>query len=154
MKDRMRRIFKSLAVALGLVTGIFAVAQVVPYGRTHSNPPTTLEPAWDSPRTRELAVRACFDCHSNHTTWPWYANIAPFSWAVQLDVEAAREVVNFSDWTRPYALAGYSGQRTLDGNMPPYKYRMAHPEANLTREETLELARGLDATLKTARVQR
>jgi len=144
----MRRLLKSLVVAVGLVAGVFAVLQVIPYGRTHTNPPTTMEPAWDSPRTRELAVRACFDCHSNHTKWPWYANVAPLSWAVQLDVEGAREVVNFSEWGRPYALAGYSGQRTLEGNMPPYKYMMAHPEAKLTEQERAELARGLDATIK------
>jgi hypothetical protein len=146
----MRRAFKSLLVALGSIVGIFGLMQCVPYGRTHSNPPTIAEPPWDSPRTRELAVRACFDCHSNHTKWPWYADLAPFSWAVQFDVEAARSVVNFSEWDRHYALAIYSGQRTLDGNMPPYKYRIAHPEADLTPQERIELARGLDAMLRPA----
>lgn len=144
----MQRVLKSLLVALAWIAGLFALLQIVPYGRTHSNPPTIAEPAWDSPRTRELAVRACFDCHSNHTRWPWYANVAPFSWVVQFDVGVAREVVNFSEWNRHYPLAEYSGKRTLDGNMPPYKYRMAHPEADLTPEERAELARGLDRTLK------
>jgi len=143
----MPRLVRTVLVALGAVAGLFVLVQIVPYGRTHSNPPTTMEPSWDSPRTRELAVRACFDCHSNHTTWPWYANVAPFSWAVQFDVEVAREVVNFSEWDRPYALGAYSGQRTLDGNMPPYKYMLAHPEADLTPQERIDLARGLDATL-------
>ena len=148
MNMRMRRALKILAVTLGWVVGIFVLVQAVPYGRTHSNPPTTAEPAWDSPRTRELAVRACFDCHSNETRWPWYANVAPFSWAVQLDVEKAREVINFSEWNRRYELAGYAGRRTRDGMMPPYKYMRAHPEANLTPQERRELARGLDATLR------
>jgi len=146
----MLRTFKSLMVALASIVGIFALVQIVPYGRTHSNPPTIAEPPWDSPRTRELAVRACFDCHSNHTKWPWYANLAPFSWVVQFDVEVARSVVNFSEWNRHYDLAVYSGQRTIDGNMPPYKYRMAHPEADLTPQERIELARGLDAMLRPA----
>lgn len=143
----MRRILKSLAVGLALIVGIFLLLQLVPYGRTHSNPPTIVEPAWDSPRTRELAVRACFDCHSNHTRWPWYADVAPFSWAVQLDVEAARSIINFSEWNRRYELARYAGRRTSTGMMPPQKYRMAHPEANLTPAERMELARGLEATL-------
>jgi hypothetical protein len=147
MNVRMWRTLKSLAVGLALIVGIFLLLQLVPYGRTHSNPPTIVEPAWDSPRTRELAVRACFDCHSNHTRWPWYANVAPFSWAVQLDVEAARSVINFSEWNRRYELAGYAGRRTSTGMMPPQKYRMAHPEADLTPAERMELARGLEATL-------
>jgi hypothetical protein len=147
MNVRMRRILKALAIGLGVIVGVFLLMQLVPYGRTHSNPPTIVEPAWDSPRTRELAVRACFDCHSNKTRWPWYANVAPFSWAVQLDVENARSVINFSEWNRRYALAEYAGRRTSSGMMPPYKYRMAHPEADLTPEERAELARGLEATL-------
>ena len=56
------------------------VMQLVPYGRDHSNPPVTAEPNWDSPETRALFKRACFDCHSNETVWPWYAYVAPFSW--------------------------------------------------------------------------
>ncbi len=148
MNNRSRRIVKTLGVVLGVLVGLFAVMQIIPYGRTHSNPPTIAEPEWDSPRTRELAVRACFDCHSNHTRWPWYASVAPMSWAVQFDVDVAREVVNFSEWNRTYALAVYSGKRTLDGNMPPSKYMVAHPEAQLTDAERAELARGLDATIK------
>jgi hypothetical protein len=150
----MRRALKALMVGLVVMVGFFALLQIIPYGRTHSNPPTVSEPAWDSPRTRELAVRACFDCHSNETRWPWYANVAPFSWAVQFDVETAREVVNFSEWDRPYELAGYAGQRTSTGMMPPSKYILAHPEANLTAQERMELARGLDATLKPTQSRR
>ncbi|HEU4728545.1 MAG TPA: heme-binding domain-containing protein [Kofleriaceae bacterium] len=136
-----------LLLALAWTVGIVALMQLVPYGRTHSNPPVLKEPPWDSPRTRELAVRACFNCHSNETRWPWYANLAPFSWVVQFDVETARSVINFSEWNRTYELAPYSGQSIRTGNMPTLKYRMAHPEANLTGQETLDLARSLDEML-------
>jgi hypothetical protein len=147
MQDPVRRLFKVFAVALAWLVGVFALMQLVPYGRTHSNPPVIEEPRWDSPRTRALAVRACFNCHSNQTKWPWYANLAPFSWVVQFDVEVARSVINFSEWNRTYDLAPYSGQSVMTGNMPTLKYRMAHPEANLTEQEALDLARGLDAML-------
>jgi hypothetical protein len=137
-----------MKVALGWIAGVVAMMQVVPYGRTHSNPRVVEEPKWDSPRTRELAVRTCFDCHSNETRWPWYANVAPLSWVVERDVDVARDVINFSAWNRPYELASYSSQSILTGGMPPAKYRMAHPEADLSREDMVDLARGLDATLK------
>ena len=142
------RLLKGLVVALAWMVGIVAVMQVIPYGRTHANPPVIKEPTWDSPRTRELAVRACFNCHSNQTRWPWYANVAPLSWVVQFDVETARSVINFSEWNRTYDLALYSGQSIRTGNMPTLKYRMAHPEANLTEQETRDLSRGLDAMLR------
>ena len=147
MQVPVRRLFKVFAVALGWLVGVFALMQLVPYGRTHSNPPVIQEPRWDSPRTRALAVRACFNCHSNQTQWPWYANLAPFSWVVQFDVEVARSVINFSEWNRTYDLAPYAGQSVMTDNMPTVKYRMAHPEANLTQQEKLDLARGLNATL-------
>ena len=50
------------------VVALFVLIQAVPYGRSHRDPPVQAEPRWDSPRTRELAARACFDCHSNLTT--------------------------------------------------------------------------------------
>jgi hypothetical protein len=148
MTARVRRLVKAFLVALSWIVGGFALMQLVPYGRMHSNPPVIKELQWDSPRTRELAVRACFSCHSNETRWPWYANVAPLSWVVEFDVQVARSVINFSEWNRTYDLALYSGQSVMTGNMPTLKYRMAHPEANLTEQETLELARGLDATLR------
>jgi hypothetical protein len=47
----------------------FIFLQLIPYGRDHTNPPVTMEPAWDSPRMRSLVVGACFDCHSDLTQW-------------------------------------------------------------------------------------
>lgn len=147
MKAPVRRVLKAFLVTSAWIIGVFALAQLVPYGRTHSNPPVIQEPTWDSPRTRALAVRACFNCHSNETTWPWYANVAPLSWVVQFDVDVARSVINFSEWNRPYDLAPYSGHSVRSGNMPTVKYRMAHPEADLTEQELKDLADGLDAML-------
>lgn len=148
-RRRFWSIAKGFLIFLGVLAGLFGLIQLIPYGRTHSNPPTIVEPPWDSPRTRELAVRACFDCHSNHTNWPWYANVAPMSWMVQFDVEVGRDVLNFSEWNRYYERARYAGVRTLDGNMPLRKYIAAHPEADLTDAERQELADGLNRTLGT-----
>jgi hypothetical protein len=142
------RVIKRVGKPLAWIAAGFAVIQLVPYGRAHTNPPVTTEPRWDSPRTRELAVRACFDCHSNETRWPRYANVAPLSWVVEHDVAMGREVINFSTWNRAFALAPASSTSIRTGNMPPTWYRMAHPEADLSAEESAELARGLDATLR------
>ena len=144
---RLRLWLRRFAIGLGVIVVLFGLMQLVPYGRTHSNPDRRNEPEWDSPRTRELAVRACFDCHSNETKWPWYANVAPMSWLVELDVEKAREIVNFSEWHRHQPLAPYSAHSVATRGMPPAKYRMAHPEADLDEVERRELLDGLEATL-------
>jgi Haem-binding domain len=68
------------------VLGAVVLMQLVPYGHNRVNPPIVSEPAWDSPATRRLVRRACFDCHSNETAWPAYSQIAPVFWLVQHDV--------------------------------------------------------------------
>ena len=135
-------------VKWGLATliGALIVIQVVPYGRDHANPPVVAEPGWDSAPTRDLAVRACFDCHSNETVWPWYSNVAPLSWLVQRDVDEGREELNFSEWNRPQE--GEEAAETVgDGSMPPGQYLLTHPDARLTDAELSTLANGLTATL-------
>ena len=142
----IRKILLAIAALVGLALIGFGLIQLVPYGRNHTNPPVTAEPAWDSPQTRALAVRACFDCHSNETTWPWYSNVAPMSWLIQRDVDEGRRRLNFSDWNRPQRERGRLGRIVTEGEMPPWYYVIIHPTANLSNAETQQLANGLGAT--------
>jgi hypothetical protein len=58
--------WKKVAVwGLVAVLVIFLGLQLIPYGRQHDNPPVTSEVNWGDPAVRELAVAACYDCHSN-----------------------------------------------------------------------------------------
>ena len=142
---------KGLRIAGLVIAGVLLAAQLVPYGRDHSNPPVTAEPRWNAPGTRALAERACFDCHSNQTGWPWYSNVAPVSWLVQADVDEGRRVLNFSEWTRGYEEAQESGETVRTREMPPPIYLLLHPEARLSDAQRQQLAAGLDATLGAAR---
>jgi len=127
---------------------LFVLIQAIPYGRNHSNPPVTMEPKWDSPQTRTLAERACFDCHSNQTKWRWYSNVAPVSWLVQRDVDGGRAAFNFSEWNRPQDVgAGDLAEAIRGGSMPPWFYAIVHSNAKLNAAEKDALIRGLDATL-------
>jgi len=129
---------------------LFGAIQLVPYGRGHVNPAVVLEPVWDAPETRVLARRACLDCHSNETTWPAYAGVAPGSWLIHRDVFKARQVVNFSEWQRPQEEAAESAEAVREREMPPLMYRMMRPEARLTADERERLARGLTNTIGAA----
>jgi mono/diheme cytochrome c family protein len=136
-------------VLVVLVAGgaaLFLLAQAVPYGRAHSNPPVLAEPAWDSPKTRALAEASCFDCHSNLTKWPWDSNIAPFSWLIQHDVADGRAIVNFSEWNRPQHEALDAIEAAREGSMPPWYYKLMHPKARLSAAERNALADGLQRT--------
>ena len=129
----------------------FGLIQLIPYGHNHINPPVVQEPNWDSPTTRELAVRACFDCHSNETVWPWYSNVAPVSWLVQRDTDEGRSRLNFSDWQNVRNLSRVSreiGEVIQEGEMPPAIYLSMHPNARLSAAETQQLISGLQKTVQ------
>lgn len=137
---------KVLGIGGVVVVLAFLGIQLVQVGPAHANPAVVKEPAWDSPRTRELAKRACFDCHSNETVWPAYSNVAPISWIVGDHVAEGREVMNFSEWNREYDEADEAGEVVEEGEMPLWDYALMHPEAKLTDAERAELIKGLNAT--------
>jgi len=129
-----------------VITVLFVGVQLVPYGRDHRNPPPTGAPPWDSPRTEELARRACGDCHSYETHWPWYASLAPISWRVQSHVDEGRQHLNFSAYDKPQRHAHEAADMVEEGEMPPWDYLLMHREAKLTPEEKRDLVKGLAAT--------
>lgn len=119
-----------LVILVGVV--LIGVIQLVPYGRDHTNPPVVQEPNWDA-QTRAIAQKACFDCHSNETVWPWYSNLAPLSWLIQRDVDEGRRYLNFSEWGRWES--DEVGEVVAEDEMPPAQYFILHPEAKLTNAE-------------------
>ena len=128
---------------------VLVLIQLVPYGRAHANPPVQQEPAWDSTETRAVAVRACFDCHSNQSRWPWYSHVAPVSWLVQRDVIEGRAALNFSEWNT--TKRGEDIVDTVqDGSMPPWFYMLMHADARLSASDKQKLV-NLFGTLAPAR---
>lgn len=138
---------KKVQVGLGVIVGLFVAMQLVPYGRDHDNPTERSEPAWSSPEVRELARRACFDCHSNETVWPWYASVAPTSWLVQDHVEDGRRHLNLSTNTWKGDAREEIREVIEEGEMPMKGYVLLHGEASLTPEEKKALIAGLEASL-------
>ncbi len=139
----MRKVFARAGL---VILVLLALLQLIPYGRNHTNPPVTAEPAWDSRQTRYLFFRACKNCHSHETNWPWYASVAPASWLVYRDVEEGRSKFNVSRWGQGKQEAAEAASLVREGEMPPRYYLPAHPEARLTESEERELIRGLVAT--------
>jgi hypothetical protein len=148
-RERRATMLKKLVVfGVPAIIVVFVVLQLLPMGRgQQTNPPVVDELAWNTAETRALAERACFDCHSNETEWPWYSRIAPMSWLVTRDVIQGRDHMNFSDW-------GEAGQDIEDiieqieeGNMPPSFYLPMHPEAQLNAGEKTQLIEGFRTTL-------
>ena len=91
MSPRRLVLFSAFAIV-----AVFGLIQLIPSGITH--PAARNEPPWDSPRTRQLAVAACFDCHSNQTRSFWYEKVAPVKWWIGNHVSEGRQSLNFSEW--------------------------------------------------------
>jgi hypothetical protein len=139
-----RKIFKYVGIGIGVA---FLLIQLYPVDRT--NPPVKGEPNWDSQKTRDLAKRACFDCHSNETNWPWYSYIAPVSWRIYDHVKDGRKHFNFSEYPKGTKEPEEAIEEIQKGGMPLSDYLILHSEAKLTVMEKADLIKGLQKTFST-----
>jgi len=137
-----------LWILAGLIVAGLLV-QLIPLPGRGNNPAVVAEPPWDSPQTRTLVKRACFDCHSNESVWTLPAYIAPASWLIYSDVMQGRARLNFSDWNRGNqpSVSDIIGE-IEEGGMPPAIYLPLHPSAQLTAAEKQQLITGLTNSFK------
>lgn len=136
---------------------IIPIAAVIVFGAMQfvrpekTNPPEVTTLKWDSPQTQALAERACMDCHSHQTKWPWYSHVAPVSWLVVHDVDEGRHELNFSNLRMPAGgvdkLMRKIDHQVGEGEMPVPIYLPTHPEARLSDVEKKQLIDGFRATL-------
>jgi hypothetical protein len=91
-----------------------------------------------NPQVGAILDRSCQDCHSSHTTWPWYSRVAPMSWIVSKHVREGREILDLSDWAnQPHS----ADERMLicdavsDGRMPLPEYTLIHRNARLSKRD-------------------
>jgi hypothetical protein len=118
------------------------------------NPPSKGEVS-APPEIQDTLRRACYDCHSNQTRWPWYGHVAPFSWAVARDVELGRRQLNFSEWGAYYPVTRkrklqWMGRALQREDMPPLSYRLIHPASRLSPQDRAQLERWIDSELASA----
>ncbi|WP_456430126.1 heme-binding domain-containing protein [Nitratifractor sp.] len=91
------------------------------------------------PKIMAVLKRSCYDCHSNHTKWPWYSHVAPISYEVRMHVKEGRKWLNFSIWnqydeTKKQKLYR-SIVKAIDWKMPPPDYMWIHKTARLSPED-------------------
>ncbi len=133
------------------VLGLLAVIALQFTNPSHQNPPVL--PGHDlfaanapPPSVAALLRNSCYDCHSFETKWPWESYVAPVSWLVARDVEAARSNLNFSDWPHNDARRARKRWRHIaeeveDGEMPIPSYTWMHRHARLDQRQRVELVK-------------
>ena len=131
---------KRLMQAAVVLVVIFAAAQLIRPQRANPpiDPSRTLQAHMGTTNGLVAIVdRACRDCHSNATVWPWYSQVAPLSWLMASGVAEGRKALNFSEW------GSYSPERQREllaavcrdgssGKMPGRPWTQLHPEARLS----------------------
>ena len=83
---------------------------------------------------------SCYDCHSNHTRYPWYSHIQPFGWILARHIKRGKSELNFSEFTsypirRQISKFKAIASQVEDSEMPLKSYRIRHKQARLSNEE-------------------
>ncbi len=141
-----KKILPALIVLL-IVSQFFRVNKSVPA----TDPADHFIQIYQPPEAiRSILKRACFDCHSYETKWPWYSNIAPVSWLLGHHVNEGRSYFNFSTWRK---LSEKKRRHILEemadevekGEMPIKGYTLMHKEARLSDSERGQLVQWFES---------
>jgi len=102
---------------------------------------------------QEILKTSCFDCHSNNTVYPWYANIQPVAWWLADHVNEGKRELNFSEFlTYSPKKAHHKLEEVNDmvkeGEMPLQSYTIIHQNAKLSEAQKLEIATWADGLMK------
>ena len=136
----MGRIFKFLGL------GLIVLMIIIQFFRPEPNN-TPADPALDmlslaSPpeATAKLIRKACYDCHSTQTDYPWYGRVSPVSWYLNRHIQAGKEELNFSTYgqlnkAEKIGIFADICDVVDAGTMPLPSYLLIHKEARLTGEE-------------------
>jgi hypothetical protein len=131
-----------LAIVFGLVCANGLASMVHPFGSAKgaASPAPLLAGAPVESPVMSIVSRSCQNCHSEKTEWPLYSYIAPMSWMIEKDVHDARSHMNLSRW-RDYdpdqrqQILSEIGSMVRNHEMPPQRYVLLHPEAQLSGPE-------------------
>lgn len=137
MRKTLKRILFLLIIAFGLI-------QFMPRAEKNQNPEkesnhiANLEAVPDD--VAAILDRACYDCHSNNTRYPWYNAVQPVNWWLNKHILDGQDELNFSEFGRYSAKKQNHKWEEMvdelkDNNMPLKSYTLLHPEARLSAAE-------------------
>lgn len=142
MKKRILYIFLAIAVVAQFFQPDRSVPPIVP-----ANDMLVMTQAPEEIRT--LVEGACYDCHSDRSTYPWYASITPVNFWLQDHINEGREKMNFSHWNDPASReeAYECGEVLTEGEMPPSNYAFIHGHAKLDAAQRSQLVTWFNANM-------
>ncbi len=107
---------------------------------------------------KTILGKACNDCHSNKTRYPWYAKIQPVHWWLNNHITEGKKGLNFDEYTnRPLRYQYHKMEETIemieDGKMPLNSYTWTHKDARLTSDEKNKMIKWANSIMDTLKAR-
>ncbi len=129
-------------VGIVLLVALIAI-QFIPMDKTNpeSDPSQDIFQKFDADEALMTKIKdACYDCHSNHTEYPWYTRVQPVGWWIKGHINGGRKHLNFSEFV---AYSDKKAKHKLEECieytekkwMPLSSFTWTHSEAKLTELE-------------------
>ncbi len=105
-----------------------------------------------------ILAKACYDCHSNKTRYPWYANLQPVAWWLSDHVNSGKHDMNFDEFSsyrirKQYKKLEECIDLVKEGEMPLSSYTIIHKDAKLTDTEKTALLNWFEKIRDTMRAK-
>lgn len=105
-----------------------------------------------SDNVQSILERSCYDCHSNNTRYPWYAEVQPVAWWLNDHIEEGKREVNFNEFStyrpgRQYKKLEEIIEQVKEDEMPLSSYTLIHKDAVLNKEQKLALSSWANAAM-------
>ncbi|MFA5263999.1 MAG: heme-binding domain-containing protein [Opitutaceae bacterium] len=134
-------------ILIGLLIVLFAIQAIRPE-KNHSaavQPKDISVQVSTPPAIRRILDEACYDCHSNNTRYPWYAEVQPAGWILANHIKAGKRHLNLSEFASlPIEQAKQKLNRISEEvsqhEMPLASYTWMHSEAKLSEKQVKELS--------------
>jgi len=142
----MKKFLKTIAIAIII---ILLLAQFLPknnYNNGDALIPASIETSHKVPEDVAAILKtSCYDCHSNHTSYPWYANIQPVSKWLGEHVNEGKGELNFSEFgiyslRRQYHKLEEIAEQVEENEMPLSSYTLIHSDASLSEAQKKTLS--------------
>ncbi|MBS1772384.1 MAG: heme-binding domain-containing protein [Bacteroidetes bacterium] len=145
-------------IFIGLII-LFVVLQFIRPSRNISDAAAVndISTAYNVPAdVHETLKKACYDCHSNNTRYPWYTNIQPVGLWMQNHINEGKEEINFSEFAtykkKKQAHKMEEVVKMIEKNeMPLSSYTWIHKDAILTDAEktaVINWAKALESQIR------
>lgn len=147
---------KVVRLIITIILLAFLLIQFFPTMRNDTNEVPTTDILQSRPVPSHVATlvkNACYDCHSNHTEYPWYDKVQPFAWVLEGHIQNAKRKLNFNEFETYSKNKKEKKLKNIiaalkENQMPLKSYKLMHAEGRLSKDEKASIINWAQEELK------